>query len=133
MSTTTTEGVFICALPFASPASDAYYGERVHSNDPRFVANPGAFIPDGVPRSQWPTAIEVAADRLKPASVQARFDAECAANRILVPGPSLVRARRDVAGGYEQMPAMIAKGSVLAADHPLAVENPDAFEPVVLK
>jgi hypothetical protein len=55
-----------------------------------------------------------------------------AANPIFVDAPQLVRAVRDVAGGYRSQHATILEGSVLPADDEFAVEHAADLEPVKL-
>jgi len=76
--------------------------------------------------------IEVAIERAKPEHAQARFEADCRRNPVHVAAPDLVRAKRDVAGGFRGEPATVKKGSVLPADDPFVLEHSGAWEPVAI-
>lgn len=125
--------VVICWNPFAGPAGDVGQGERVRVTDPRYASNPSAFVADGTMRQDWPSSFDAALERQRPEVQERERLARCENNRVLVPAPRLVKAKTDFAASWAGEDCVIQAGSIVAADHTLAVEFPGRFEPAQVR
>jgi hypothetical protein len=96
-------------------------------------AYPGAWVEDGTPASEWPTALDhVVAE----AEERARLEAEARvrehreaaeANKIKL-APALYRVTSDLETDRAGRPAIVLKGSVVLEDDPLVTSFPDHVE-----
>ena len=132
--TTATDDVMECCYAFAGPFGSHVKGEIVRKDHPSVALNPAAWVHPSTPHAERPTGWEgldrVRAERDAERLAEERrdFENEAKANPIKLSGPDLVRATADHFARLYGRPALVRKGSVVAADDDLVSQNPDLWK-----
>lgn len=127
---------YVCGESFTW-GNRVYNPGRLYSaDDTGVVANPQFFAPHGTPDDQLPRpgwdnldATRAARDAERREQERIAFEAEAKQNPVKLVSPELVKCTSDYYGHFYGRPALIKRGSVIAADDDLVASNPELWKP----
>lgn len=129
MPTATADKIYIVVHPFVTGRRGYSHGERLRDDDPIVQSHRQFLVEDGTPREQWPTPWDTVTERQAEEERAAEAELERAARKRKIKLELRVaELQRDlVLRSYRGQPALLQKGSRVAADDELVALFPDAW------